>query len=96
MSHESEAEKRRREEFAREHDVHERDPTPLDPETQPYDPDTGAVGTTRPRTVEAAGSAGPTGVVPPTTDRTGMTQWKRPAAIAGIVLLIIVVLLLLT
>lgn len=88
-----EVEKRRREEWAREHDVHERDPAPLEGE-RPYDPDTGGVGTTRPRSVEAAGSAGPTGVVPPKPQEE--TQWKRPALIVGAIILIILLMLLVT
>lgn len=93
MADPSENEKRRREEWVRKHDAHERDPAPLEGE-RPYDPDTGAVGTTRPRSVEAAGSAGPTGVVPPSTEEE--FQWKRPAIIVGAILLIILLLLLLT
>ena len=94
MADPTEAEKRRHEEEVAAREVHERDPTPLDPETRPYDPDTGQVGTTRPRSVEATGSAGPTGVVPPQPE--AQAQWKRPAVIAGAVLLIIVLLLILT
>lgn len=87
------AEKRRREEAVRDLEAHERDPTPLDPDTRPYDPDTGQVGTTRPRSVEPMGSAGPTGVVPPSAE--AQAQWKRPAMIVGAILLILVLLLLL-
>ena len=90
MADPTEAEKRRREQEVVEHEVHERDPAPLGGENRPYDPDTGAVGTTRPRSAAPMGSAGPTGVVPPKAG--AGPQWKRPAMIGAAVLLIIVLL----
>lgn len=89
-----EEEKRRREAALRAHDAHERDPAPLGGNEAPYDPDTGAAGTTHPRGVQATGSAGPTGVVPPKPD--AGPRWRRLALTIGAVLLVFVLLLVLT